>query len=73
MGQRLMQPATDVFLGWLTGKLGRQVYVRQLRDAKIKPMVETFDAELLAQYGKVCGYMSRRIRGRRPRRLSRQR
>src|SRR5262249_25649131 len=28
MGQRLMQPATDVFLGWLTGKLGRHGYVR---------------------------------------------
>ena len=56
MGQRLMQPATDVFLGWLTGKLGRHAYVRQLRDAKIKPLVEAFDAELLYQYGKACGW-----------------
>jgi len=56
MGQRLMQPATDVFLGWMTGKLGRHVYVRQLRDAKIKPLVETFDAEMLTVYAKACGW-----------------
>ena len=56
MGQRLMQPATDVFMGWLTGALGRQGYVRQLRDAKIKPLVETFDAETLSVYGTVCGW-----------------
>jgi hypothetical protein len=51
-----MQPATDVFMGWLTGALGRQGYVRQLRDAKIKPLVETFDAETLSVYGTVCGW-----------------
>lgn len=56
MGQRLMQPATDVFLGWVTGKRGRQGYVRQLRDAKIKPLVETFDAEMLTGFGKACGW-----------------
>ena len=56
MGQRLMQPATDVFLGWATGKLGRQFYVRQLRDAKIKPLVETFDAEVLTVHAMACGW-----------------
>jgi len=56
MGQRLMQPATDVFLGWATGKLGHQSYVRQLRDAKIKPLVETFDTEMLTVYAKACGW-----------------
>jgi uncharacterized protein (DUF2252 family) len=56
VGQRLMQPASDIFLGWATGALGRQVYVRQLRDAKIRPLVETMDAELLAQFGKACGW-----------------
>ena len=45
MGQRLMQPASDIFLGWITGRTGHHGYVRQLRDAKIKPLVETFDAE----------------------------
>lgn len=56
MGQRLMQPASDIFLGWITMKNGRQGYVRQLRDAKIKPMVETFDAEMLGVYGQACGW-----------------
>lgn len=55
MGQRLMQPASDLFLGWVTGPAGRHFYVRQLRDAKIKPMVETFDGEMLSLYGKACG------------------
>ena len=56
IGQRLMQPASDVFLGWVTGPRGRQFYVRQLRDAKIKPLIETFDAETLEVYGKACGW-----------------
>jgi Uncharacterized protein conserved in bacteria (DUF2252) len=45
MGQRLMQPASDLFLGWMTGRAGRHLYFRQLRDAKIKPQIETFEAE----------------------------
>ncbi|TMI86142.1 MAG: DUF2252 domain-containing protein [Bacteroidetes bacterium] len=31
-GQRLMQSASDIFLGWTTGPTGRHFYVRQLRD-----------------------------------------
>jgi uncharacterized protein (DUF2252 family) len=57
MGQRLMQPASDIFLGWVTGLEGRQFYIRQLRDAKIKPLVETFDAEMLDVYAMACGWV----------------
>ena len=57
MGQRLMQPATDVFLGWITSTRGLHGYVRQLRDAKIKPLVETFDAEMLKVFGQACGWV----------------
>ena len=57
MGQRLMQPASDIFLGWVTGREGRQFYVRQLRDAKIKPLVETFNAEMLEVYAMACGWV----------------
>jgi uncharacterized protein (DUF2252 family) len=57
MGQRLMQPASDIFLGWVTGRTGQALYVRQLRDAKIKPLVETFDAEVLDMYGTICGWV----------------
>jgi uncharacterized protein (DUF2252 family) len=56
-GQRLMQPASDVFLGWVTSSTtGRQFYVRQLRDAKIKPLVEAMDGERLDLYGRRCGW-----------------
>ena len=58
MGQRLMQPASDLFLGWVTVEAtGKQYYVRQLRDAKIKPLVETFDSDLLLLYAKACGWV----------------
>lgn len=57
MGQRLMQPASDIFLGWVTAPNGRQFYVRQLHDAKIKPLIEGFDAELLGLYAKTCGWV----------------
>ena len=56
MGQRLMQPSSDIFLGWFTGRHGYHGYVRQLRDAKIKPLVDTFDAETLGVYGQACGW-----------------
>jgi uncharacterized protein (DUF2252 family) len=57
MGQRLMQPASDIFLGWVTAPSGRQFYVRQLHDAKIKPLVETFNAEMLNVYSMACGWV----------------
>jgi uncharacterized protein (DUF2252 family) len=57
VGQRLMQPASDIFLGWVTGRTGTPLYVRQLRDAKIKPLVETFDAQVLDLYGMICGWV----------------
>ena len=57
MGQRLMQPASDIFLGWVTAPNGRQFYVRQLRDAKIKPLIETFNSEMLNVYSMACGWV----------------
>jgi uncharacterized protein (DUF2252 family) len=56
-GQRLMQPSSDLFLGWVSGPNGRHFYARQLRDAKIKPMVETMNATLLLTYAKACGWV----------------
>ena len=56
MGQKLMQSASDIFLGWSTSNIGVQGYVRQLRDVKIKPMVETMDAVALTHYAKMCGW-----------------
>lgn len=36
-GQRIMQAASDLFLGWVRAPLGREFYARQLRDMKYKP------------------------------------
>ena len=56
IGQRLMQSASDLFLGWVTGPKGRHFYLRQLRDVKIGALVETFDAEMLTAYAELCGW-----------------
>ena len=55
MGQRLMQSASDILLGWVTGPRGRHFYIRQLRDMKLGALVDTFDAEMLDIYAKMCG------------------
>jgi uncharacterized protein (DUF2252 family) len=55
-GQRLMQSASDIFLGWAMGREGRHFYVRQLRDIKIKPIVEVYDQEALSMYAEFCGW-----------------
>jgi len=56
-GQRLMQPASDLFLGWVTGPENRHFYLRQLRDVKLRALVETFDTEMLTIYSKSCGWV----------------
>jgi uncharacterized protein (DUF2252 family) len=55
VGQRLMQAASDVFLGW-TEERGRCFYLRQLHDVKIKPVADVEDASLLAHYAAWCGH-----------------
>jgi uncharacterized protein (DUF2252 family) len=64
VGQRIMQAASDIFLGWVTDSKGRHFYFRQLRDAKIKPMVEMFEASHLIEYAKVCGWALARAHAR---------
>jgi hypothetical protein len=57
-GYRLMQPASDVFLGWTRGRT-RDFFVRQLRDVKIAPRVESFGKYELGLYAQWCGRPSR--------------
>jgi hypothetical protein len=59
-----MQAASDLFLGWTEGKLGRQFYVRQLKDMKIKPLVELFGAGDMMQYAGICGFTLARAHAR---------
>jgi uncharacterized protein (DUF2252 family) len=56
MGQRLMQAASDIFLGWTEGREGRHFYIRQLRDMKLKPLIEMFDQETMLQYADFSGW-----------------
>jgi len=60
-GQRLMQSASDIFLGWhrITGLVDSQshdYYVRQLRDWKGSADVDNIDASRLFLYGQLCAW-----------------
>jgi hypothetical protein len=55
-GQRLLQAANDILLGWSTGPSGRQFYFRQLRDMKLAPDLAFFDGALLTDYARLCGW-----------------
>lgn len=54
-GQRLMQAASDIFLGWVTGPNRRQYYVRQLRDMKASVDLTVLEADMFAGYATLCG------------------
>ncbi len=64
VGQRLMQSASDLFLGWTSGEDGRARYVRQLRDMKISPIIESFEASDLKAYGRICAWALARAHAR---------
>ena len=66
VGQRAMQAAGDMFLGWTTGigKLKIQFYVRQLSDAKIKPVIEIMKTANLKGYAGLCGRVWARANAR---------
>ena len=59
-----MQAASDIFLGWVTDQQGRHFYLRQLRDAKVKPMVELYEASHLIEYATACGWALARAHAR---------
>ena len=63
-GQRLMQAASDVFLGWTRGESGRDFYVRQLRDMKLSAVMEDWDTGLLRQYARMCAHALARAHAR---------
>jgi uncharacterized protein (DUF2252 family) len=63
-GQRLMQGASDIFLGWTLGLNGRHFYIRQLRDAKISAVVEGFDFNLMQRYAGLCAWALARAHAR---------
>jgi uncharacterized protein (DUF2252 family) len=54
-GQRLMQAASDIFLGWARGMHQRDFYVRQLRDMKMSVDLAKMGSRGLTIYGVLCG------------------
>ncbi|MFC0402302.1 DUF2252 domain-containing protein [Paraburkholderia rhizosphaerae] len=56
-GQRLLQSASDIFLGWATSRInGTDFYVRQLRDMKGAFDLAVFDERDLSEYAALCGH-----------------
>src|SRR5262245_48986628 len=64
-GRRLMQAASDIFLGWCRGRdTTRHYYWRQLRDMKLSALVEQMPPTALGYYGHLCGWTLARAHAR---------
>ena len=63
-GQRLLQAASDILLGYGKGPSGRDIYVRQLRDAKVKPTLETMTPRHFRRYAETCAEVLARAHAR---------
>jgi uncharacterized protein (DUF2252 family) len=64
-GQRMMQAASDIFLGWTKGVDDtRHYYWRQLRDMKASADVESMLPGALAFYARACGWTLARAHAR---------
>jgi hypothetical protein len=67
-GQRLMQAASDIFLGWQSAEgidgLRRDFYVRQLRDWKGSAVPETMAPADMIAYTEICAWSLARAHAR---------
>jgi len=64
-GQRMMQAASDIFLGWTIGRdVERNFYWRQLRDMKGSADVESMIPLGLTFYAGICGWTLARAHAR---------
>jgi hypothetical protein len=63
-GQRMMQAASDVFLGWSSAEDGRHYYWRQLRDMKGSAEVAAMRPRELRAYAGLCGWSLARAHAR---------
>jgi uncharacterized protein (DUF2252 family) len=65
-GQRMMQAASDIFLGWTRGQVeaNRSYYWRQLRDMKGSAEVESMAPVALGFYARTCGWTLARAHAR---------
>ena len=64
-GQRMMQAASDIYLGWTKGRdVTRHFYWRQLRDMKGSAQVELMTPVGLTFYAGICGWTLARAHAR---------
>ena len=64
-GQRMMQAASDIYLGWTKGlDVRRHFYWRQLRDMKGSAIVEAMTPLALTFYARTCGWTLARAHAR---------
>ena len=54
-GQRLIQAASDIFLGWTSNPQGQDFYFRQFRDMKTAIKLKGMSARGLSDYAEICG------------------
>ncbi|MGH9684108.1 MAG: DUF2252 domain-containing protein [Candidatus Acidiferrales bacterium] len=63
-GQRMLQAASDVFLGWTRDDSGRDYYFRQLRDMKMAIDLAQLSREDWMEYAAICGWTLARAHAR---------
>jgi uncharacterized protein (DUF2252 family) len=64
-GQRAMQAASDIFLGWTEDEAaGRQFYVRQLKNRRLGSIGELVEEQALLAYARLCGHTLARAHAR---------
>lgn len=56
LGQRLMQTASDFFLGWASNPNGEQTYIRHFRDWKGSVDVSCLNCQGLSEYARLCAW-----------------
>ena len=54
-GQRAMQAASDIFLGWTQDDSGRMFYMRQLKNRRLGSIGELIEGKALPAYATLCG------------------
>lgn len=64
VGQRMLQSASDVFLGWTSDDAGHDYYFRQLRDMKMKVDLESMSKQDWIEYVELCGWALARAHAR---------
>lgn len=64
VGQKMIQSASDIFLGWTQFDDGKHFYIRQLRDGKVKLEPENWDGQRMEEVAELMGLVLARAHAR---------